>query len=118
MAPLTIPGATEVIAGPGTNHGEEPTMTATVETTAETTTATTAAQHVGTQATQAQQQSRHAELDRTTFLVAMVAVMLGIATMATIGAVTGVPAVMFAAALLGVVAAGSCVYTGVSTLSR
>ncbi|AYD90198.1 hypothetical protein D5R93_09640 [Actinomyces lilanjuaniae] len=110
-APLKTPRTTRSSQARSTNHGEESTMTATIETT----TATTASERVSTQA---QQETRHAELDRTTFLVAMVAVMLGIATMAVIGAVTGVPAVMFAAALLGVVAAGSCVYTGISTLSR
>ena len=78
---------------------ERPTQT--VETTATATQATT-----GTQT----------DANRLTFAVAMIAVMFAVMVMAVVGAVTGIPTLMFASSVLAAITMGVGIYTGVNLL--
>ena len=63
-------------------------------------------------ATQATTTSTQAEANRLTFTVAMIAVMV----MAVVGAVTGIPTLMFASSVLAAITMGVGIYTGVNLL--
>ena len=78
---------------------ERPTQT--VETTATATQATT-----GTQT----------DANRLTFAVAMIAVMFAVMVMAVVGAVTGIPTLMFASSVLAAITMGVGIYTGINLL--
>ena len=78
---------------------ERPTQT--VETTATATQATT-----GTQT----------DANRLTFAVAMIAVMFAVMVMSVVGAVTGIPTLMFASSVLAAITMGVGIYTGVNLL--
>ena len=78
---------------------ERPTQT--VETTATATQATT-----GTQT----------DANRLTFAVAMIAVMFAVMAMAVVGAITGIPTLMFASSVLAAITMGVGIYTGVNLL--
>lgn len=75
--------------------------TQTVETTATATQATT-----GTQT----------DANRLTFAVAMIAVMFAVMVMAVVGAVTGIPTLMFASSVLAAITMGVGIYTGINLL--
>ena len=81
---------------------ERPTQT--VETTA---TATT---------TQATATNAQAEANRLTFAVAMIAVMFAVMVMSVVGAVTGIPTLMFASSVLAAITMGVGIYTGINLL--
>ena len=78
---------------------ERPTQT--VETTATATQATT-----GTQT----------DANRLTFAVAMIAVMFAVMVMSVVGAVTGIPTLMFASSVLAAITMGVGIYTGINLL--
>lgn len=81
---------------------ERPTQT--VETTAAAT--TTQASAAGTQT----------DANRLTFAVAMIAVMFAVMVMSVVGAVTGIPTLMFASSVLAAITMGVGIYTGVNLL--
>ena len=80
---------------------EHPTQTVETATTATATQATT-----GTQT----------DANRLTFAVAMIAVMFAVMVMAVVGAVTGIPTLMFASSVLAAITMGVGIYTGVNLL--
>ena len=69
-------------------------------------------QAVETTATQATTTDTQTEANRLTFAVAMIAVMV----MAVVGAVTGIPTLMFASSVLAAITMGVGIYTGVNLL--
>ena len=81
---------------------ERPTQT--VETTAAATTTQTSA--AGTQT----------DANRLTFAVAMIAVMYAVMVMSVVGAVTGIPTLMFASSVLAAITMGVGIYTGINLL--
>ena len=81
---------------------ERPTQT--VETTAAATTTQTSA--AGTQT----------DANRLTFTVAMIAVMFAVMVMSVVGAVTGIPTLMFASSVLAAITMGVGIYTGINLL--
>ncbi|WP_311358177.1 hypothetical protein [Actinomyces oris] len=81
---------------------ERPTQT--VETTAAATTTQTSA--AGTQT----------DANRLTFAVAMIAVMFAVMVMSVVGAVTGIPTLMFASSVLAAITMGVGIYTGINLL--
>ncbi|OLO68179.1 hypothetical protein [Actinomyces oris] len=81
---------------------ERPTQT--VETTAAAT--TTQASAAGTQT----------DANRLTFAVAMIAVMFAVMVMSVVGAVTGIPTLMFASSVLAAITMGVGIYTGINLL--
>ena len=81
---------------------ERPTQT--VETTAAATTTQTSA--AGTQT----------DANRLTFAVAMIAVMYAVMVMSVVGAITGIPTLMFASSVLAAITMGVGIYTGVNLL--
>ena len=81
---------------------ERPTQT--VETTAAATT------------TQATSTSTQAEANRLTFAVAMIAVRFAVRIMSVVGAVTGIPTLMFASSVLAAITMGVGIYAGVNLL--
>ena len=81
---------------------ERPTQT--VETTAAAT--TTQASAAGTQT----------DANRLTFAVAMIAVMFAVMVMSVVGAVTGIPTLMFASSVLAAITMGVGIYAGVNLL--
>ena len=80
---------------------ERPTQT--VETTAATT---------ATQATTGTQ----TDANRLTFAVAMIAVTFAVMVMSVVGAVTGIPTLMFASSVLAAITMGVGIYTGINLL--
>lgn len=81
---------------------ERPTQT--VETTAAAT--TTQASAAGTQT----------DANRLTFAVAMIAVMFAVMVMSVVGAVTGIPTLMFASSVLAAITMGVGIYTGINLI--
>ena len=81
---------------------ERPTQT--VETTAAAT--TTQASAAGTQT----------DANRLTFAFAMIAVMFAVMVMSVVGAVTGIPTLMFASSVLAAITMGVGIYAGVNLL--
>ena len=67
-------------------------------------------------ATQATTTSTQAEANRLTFAVAMIAVMFAVMVMSVVGAVTGIPTLMFASSVLAAITMGVGIYTGVNLL--
>ena len=86
-------------------------MTATI-TERPTQTVETAASTTDTQATTGTQ----TDANRLTFAVAMIAVMFAVMVMAVVGAVTGIPTLMFASSVLAAITMGVGIYTGVNLL--
>ena len=81
---------------------ERPTQTAETTATATTTQATTT--------------NTQAEANRLTFAVAMIAVMVAAMALPVVGAVTGIPTIMFAASVLAAITMGVGIYTGINLL--
>ena len=67
-------------------------------------------------ATQATTTSMQTEANRLTFAVAMIAVTVAVMALAVVGAVTGVPTIMFAASVLAAITMGVGIYTGINLL--
>ena len=72
----------------------------------------TAASTTATQATTGTQ----TDANRLTFAVAIIAVMFAVMVMAVVGAVTGIPTLMFASSVLAAITMGVGIYTGVNLL--
>ena len=72
----------------------------------------TAASTTATQATTGTQ----TDANRLTFAVAMIAVMFAVTVMAVVGAVTGIPTLMFASSVLAAITMGVGIYAGVNLL--
>ena len=86
-------------------------MTATI-TERPTQTVETTAAATATQATPGTQ----TDANRLTFAVAMIAVMFAVMVMSVVGAVTGIPTLMFASSVLAAITMGVGIYTGVNLL--
>ena len=56
------------------------------------------------------------DANRLTFAVAMIAVMFAVMAMAVVGAITGIPTLMFASSVLAAITMGVGIYTGVNLL--
>ena len=65
---------------------------------------------------QATATNTQAEANRLTFAVAMIAVMFAVMVMAVVGAVTGIPTLMFASSVLAAITMGVGIYTGINLL--
>ena len=65
---------------------------------------------------QAAATNTQAEANRLTFAVAMIAVMFAVMVMSVVGAVTGIPTLMFASSVLAAITMGVGIYTGVNLL--
>ena len=72
----------------------------------------TAASTTATQATTGTQ----TDANRLTFAVAMIAVMFAVMAMAVVGAITGIPTLMFASSVLAAITMGVGIYTGINLL--
>lgn len=59
-----------------------------------------------------------AEADLLTFSVVMIALMTAVVTMAAVGAITGIPAMILASVVLGLATTGIGVRTGIDLLHR
>ncbi|MBF0696723.1 hypothetical protein [Actinomyces bowdenii] len=87
-------------------------MTTTVaERAAQAQTPTTAQQTAAQQTTDAQAEAR-----RLTFMATIVAMMITVATMAAVGVVTSIPALLLASAALTITTVGVGLYTGLTML--
>ena len=59
---------------------------------------------------------KQTDANRLTFAVAMIAVMFAVMVMSVVGAVTGIPTLMFASSVLAAITMGVGIYTGVNLL--
>ncbi|BDA64924.1 hypothetical protein [Actinomyces capricornis] len=77
----------------------------------------TTAQQTAAQQTAAQQTTdAQAEARRLTFMATIVAMMITVATMAAVGVVTSIPALLLASAALTITTVGVGLYTGLTKL--